>query len=222
MSFTSDVKAEVRGRVALNKNFPEVIKVQNFELVLSIMFLEYGSVTDPNKSYRLEYVFDKDETERAKYAYKFFTNPMFSEFLGFELKHTSRGGKEVFYTTKNEDFFNVLTIIGANEAAVTYTNVFIEKNLITRCQRQVNCEMGNISKMSEASKEQLKYIEKIRKTSGLETLPERLYEIAVLRIENPDISLTELGKLCNPVLSRSGVNHRLQKIVELGKNLCSS
>ncbi|GHU53378.1 hypothetical protein FACS1894132_05370 [Clostridia bacterium] len=217
MSFNSDARDEVLARLRLNRNFPDVIKIEDYNKVVSLLFLDYGCVTNPQKNYRLEFILPAQKNSKDKKAFNLFSDSSFGEYLEIELKHTTRNGDDVFYTTKNEDVFNILTIIGASEAAVAYTNTYIEKDLRNRSQRQVNCEMANIEKMNTASSEQLLYIEKIQNKDGLKKLPEKLREVAVLRLENPDISLRELGKLCNPAISRSAVSHRLQKIIEIGK-----
>jgi DNA-binding protein WhiA len=217
MSFTTEAKEEVINRLEICGKFPDKIQEELSDLFLSMLFLQYGYVSDPKKSYRLELVIDTKIDEVNEQAAQLLIN-MCKETPGF-LTHTKRKDKDIFYTTRNEDIFDFLTVIGANNAAVAYTDAFIEKNLSNRYNRTVNCDMANIDKLSNAAQEQIKHIKKIEKSCGLESLPEKLREVALLRLQNPDIPLSELGELCNPKLSRSGVNHRIQKLIEISKNL---
>jgi DNA-binding protein WhiA len=98
-------------------------------------------------------------------------------------------------------------------------NIKVYKDLRNKANRVTNCETANISKTVNASTMQVEAIKSLRRLKGLAALPEELREIAQLRIDNPDVSLRELGALMKPPLSRSGVNHRLRKITELAKKV---
>jgi len=98
-------------------------------------------------------------------------------------------------------------------------NVRILKEMRNTVNRKVNCETANINKTVGAAVKQVADIEYIRDTVGLDSLPEQLYEMAILRLDNPEASLIELGSmLCKPV-GKSGVNHRLRKLCEIADNL---
>ena len=92
----------------------------------------------------------------------------------------------------------------------------MEKDYKNNVNRQVNCETANLKKIGDAAAKQIFAIKKLMKDKSFE-LPEQLKELASLRIENPDISLKELGEMLNPPISKSGVNHRLKKIIELAE-----
>ena len=85
--------------------------------------------------------------------------------------------------------------------------------------RKVNCEAANITKTVNAATRQVEDIRLIREKMGLEGLPEPLRQMAYVRLENPQASLGELGKLLDPPVGKSGVNHRLRKLGELAKEL---
>jgi len=89
------------------------------------------------------------------------------------------------------------------------------KQMRNIANRRTNSELANINKTATAAARQLAAIEKIESTVGLESLPDQLYEIAILRRDNPELSLRDLGLLLNEPISRSGVNHRLLKIIEI-------
>ena len=88
------------------------------------------------------------------------------------------------------------------------------KQVRNNVNRRINGEVANIGKIASASAKQLEAINHIKKTKGLETLPEDLREIAYLRLENPEMSLRDLGQNLSPPISRSGANHRIQRLLE--------
>jgi DNA-binding protein WhiA len=96
-------------------------------------------------------------------------------------------------------------------------NVKIEKEMRNDWNRIANSENANFDKVVMAAVRQIKAIDKIEKTIGIESLPEELQEVARLRKENKDLSLDALGKKMNPPLSKSGVNHRIKKILEIAE-----
>ena len=98
-------------------------------------------------------------------------------------------------------------------------NIKIVKDFRNKANRQANCETANINKMVNAVAVQLKAIERIWSKKGREYLPQSLQQVAELRYDNPDLSLSELAQLCNPPMSRSGINHRLKRIVDISNDL---
>ena len=98
-------------------------------------------------------------------------------------------------------------------------NVRILKEMRNSVNRQVNCETANISKTVNAAVKQLEDIEYIKQTAGIDSLPENLKEIALLRLEHPDATLGELGTYLDPPVGKSGVNHRLRKISAVADSL---
>ena len=85
--------------------------------------------------------------------------------------------------------------------------------------RRVNCEAANITKTVNAATRQVEDILYLKEHYGFENLPENLCEIAIVRLENPEASLKELGELLNPKVGKSGVNHRLRKLMEIADGL---
>lgn len=173
-------------------------------------FMSCGSVNDPTKNYHLEFCV----------GYKNLSNDLcllLSEVRELDLtpKTILRGGSYVVYLKDSEQITDLLTYMGASNCAMDIMNAKAYKQMRNIANRRTNSELANINKTATAAAKQLTAIEKIEKTSGLASLPSQLYEIALLRKENPELSLRDLGELFNPPISRSGVNHRLMKIVEL-------
>ncbi|MBQ1434871.1 MAG: DNA-binding protein WhiA, partial [Clostridia bacterium] len=110
-----------------------------------------------------------------------------------------------------------LNMLGASAASLRLMEAKVIKEVRNDINRRVNFETANLMKTASASAEQREAIEKIKREKGFEFLPAHLRELANLRIQNPDMSLAQLGESLNPPLSRSGVNHRLKKIVELSR-----
>src|SRR5699024_5863789 len=113
-----------------------------------------------------------------------------------------------------------LIIIGAHNALFKFEDVRIVRDMRNSVNRIVNCETANLNKTISAAFRQIESIKLIEKAIGLESLPERLQEIAKLRVEHPEASLKELGELISSgVMSKSGVNNRLKKIDEIAKKI---
>lgn len=114
------------------------------------------------------------------------------------------------------DFLN---IIGAHSALLNFENVRIVKQMRNNVNRLVNCETANLNKVVDAALRQVKDIELIIERRGIESLPDNLRSVAEMRLENPDMSLKELGEHLDPPVGKSGVNHRLRKIEAIAETI---
>lgn len=172
-------------------------------------FLSGGSVTDPMKRYHLELVTNHYNVNRE----------MFSLLLdmGFEPKSTFRGGNYIIYFKQSETISDVLTTLGAPVASMSIMSAKIEKEMTNSVNRRVNCDTANVIKTVDAAQRQLEVIRKIEHMNGLESLPEKLRETAVLRLENPESSMTELANAHTPPITKSCLGHRLRKLSELAQ-----
>jgi len=177
------------------------------------VFLSCGTVTDPERGYHLEFVV----------PYKKLSNDLIKFFDEIELfpKYIVRKGNHVVYFKISESIEDILAVIGAQDASLYLMNVKIEKDVKNKVNRIINFEMSNISKTVEAANIQLESIEFIEKKIGIKNLPDNLQSIARLRLENPEASLKDLGNMMDEPISRSGVNHRLDRIVKLAEKLKS-
>ena len=110
-------------------------------------------------------------------------------------------------------------MIGAPVAAMSVMSAKMEKDLRNSVNRRLNCDSANLDKAVEAAIEQLEAIRKLDAAGMLEKQPEKLRQTAALRLSNPELTLSELAEEFDPPLTKSCLNHRLRKIVELAKNL---
>lgn len=174
-------------------------------------FLSCGTISSPEKDYHLEFTV----------PYLNLSKSLFTLLEETELKpkYTYRNGYNVVYFKESEAIEDCLYLMGASDAMFEMMNVKIVKDFRNKANRQANCETANINRMVNAVSVQIKAIEKIWSVKGKNFLPENLEKLAELRYENPDLSLAELAEACDPPLSRSGVNHRLKKIVDISKEI---
>ena len=125
----------------------------------------------------------------------------------------------VVYIKEAEVVSDTLALVGASNAVLTLQNEFAVREVRNQLNRQLNCMNSNLEKMVNASLKQIAAIEYISNTVGLEQLPDNLYELCMLRLANPEETLENLAKLMNPPLTKSGINHRLRKIVKYAEDL---
>ena len=217
-----EYEPEVRGKVfvATIKKTEDVERLmeikleQNDELQKAIVkgaFLGAGSVTDPNKQYHLEIFFQ--EKNNAEYILNI------CKTFGVYLKILEYNNKFQLYIKDGEEISKFLALLGANRGVLSFEDVRITKEIKNNVNRLVNCETANLNKIVNASVNQVNDIKLIQKLNKFEELPEDLKEIALIRLENPDMSLKALGELLEKPIGKSGVNHRLQRIHEFAEDL---
>ena len=174
-------------------------------------FLAGGSVTDPEKRYHMELATGHYNVSRETYA-------LLLE-LGFSPKETMRSGNHVLYFKKADDISELLSTIGATNAGMGILNAKIEKSMSNTVNRKLNCDFANADKVVAAAREQLDAIKKIEREIGIFELPEPLLQAAMLRMANPDSSLADLALLSDPKVTKSCLNHRMKKLVEMAAKL---
>ena len=175
------------------------------------VFLSKGTVTDPEKSYLLEISLDNYNSASDLLE-------LLSE-LGLKFKHRERQGKQVIYTKNSESIEDLLALIGAHSATFTIMNCKIMKDLKNKTNRIMNCDDANINKSLEASKKYMAAINYLIESNNILRLPEQLKETVYLRLEHKELNYADFGRKFNPVISKSGVFHRLEKIVEIAEKL---
>ena len=136
---------------------------------------------------------------------------------GFSPKYVVRKGAHVVYFKASEQIEDLLTFMGAQNAALEIMNLKVFKDFRNKANRITNCETANIDKTVAASSTTLRAIALLRGRHALDTLPDSLREAARLREENPDLALKELAALFDPPLSKSGLSHRMKKLEELAR-----
>lgn len=171
------------------------------------MFLGSGSINNPENKYHLEIVFKQDENlNEVIYILK---------KLGINIKRMETKNKYSIYIKEGEEISKFLALIGANKAVMKFEDVRIQKEMNGKVNRLVNCESANLNKTINASVEQIAAIKKLQQTGKFNKLNDNLKEIAILRLENPEMPLVDLGKLLKNPVGKSGVNYRLKKIMEI-------
>lgn len=175
------------------------------------VFLLSGSISDPERFYHLEIVFNT--REKAEYI----QNILLS--FHFDARIVQRKKYFVVYIKEGEQIVDLLNVMMAHRALLNLENVRVLKEVRNSVNRQVNCETANLNRIVSAAIKLIEDINYIKETAGLDYLSEPLREMANVRMENPEVSLKELGQMMSPPVGKSGVNHRLRKISEIADEL---
>lgn len=177
---------------------------------LRSVFCTCGSVSDPRRSYTLE--IRVANMSRANLVCSII------EDCGLTVPFTTDRKKAVGLFYRNESSIeDILTACGGNKSIFTFFNAFVEKDLRNTENRATNCVAKNISKTVEAAALQIRAIEALIANGLLDELSAELKVTANLRLNNPDISMTELAQLHTPIISKSGLNHRLSRLIDEAK-----
>ena len=219
MSFSSAVKDELRKKYFTNNEKNGKIARRSKEKdykreLLRKLFIEKGSLSDPERFYHMEFVCNSEKEADELIA-------LIAEF-GIEARPAVRNKHIIVYIKDSEAIFDMLNILGAHKSLMEFENVRIFKEMREDVQRKVNCETANINKTVSAAVRQIDDIIYIRDRIGFNSLPENLRAVAKLRLEKPDATLKELGELLSPPVSKSGVNHRLNKLSGIADKLRKS
>lgn len=174
-------------------------------------FLAGGSVTDPEKRYHLEL-----DTGHAQASREVAT--LLAE-MGFLPHSVRRGGSSVIYFKQSEHIEDLLTTIGAPAAAMDIMTAKVDKEIRNGANRAMNCDMANVNKTIDAALEQKNAIQRLQENGRLERLPEKLRQTALLRLQYPEMSLSQLAEKCDPPVTKSCMNHRMRKLLEEAKKL---
>lgn len=191
----------------------EIANIKNQELLKAIvrgMYLGSGSVNNPENKYHLEITFSNESNMELAIS--------ILEKLGIKTKKMIMKNKYYLYIKEGEEISKILALIGANKAVMKFEEIRIQREMRGKVNRLVNCKTANLNKTINASVEQIAAINKLKENGKFNKLNENLKEIAELRIENPDMSLIDLGKLLKEPVGKSGVNYRLKKIIELAND----
>ena len=174
-------------------------------------FLCLGSISDPNKGYHLEYVCINEM--QATHLQDMI------ESFDIEAKIVIRKKYYVLYIKEGSGIVDLLNIMEAPVSLMNLENLRIVKEMRNSINRRVNCEVANITKTVNAATKQIEDITYIKDHYGFDNLQTNLREMAEVRLENPEATLVELGRMLDPVVGKSGVNHRLRKLSDLADKL---
>lgn len=174
-------------------------------------FLSCGTCSDPNKSYHIEFI--------APYRTLSLDLLKILTDFGLNAKHMLRRGINVIYIKDSTSIEELLTLMGAHMATMEIMNIKIYKDVRNLTNRRNNFENANLTRTVYASYDQVESITKLKDDGVFTTLSDDLKMIAQLRIDNPDSSLREIGDMCDPPLSRSAVNYRLKRLMDIAEKL---
>ena len=211
-------KINVNGKVfSIEINKKKIIDIQKFEFntnnlqeikaFIRGIFMGAGSINNPERKYHLEFsIKEDDDGEKIIELLKKYE-------LNFKQKDS------VIYTKEGEEISKFLAFIGAAKSVLKFEEIRVNRSMNNKINRLVNCENANLNKTLNASVEQINAIKKIIEKGSFEKLEESLKEIARLRLEYPEMNLTELGKKLSTPLGKSGVNYRLKKIIKIAEEI---
>ena len=175
-------------------------------------FLASGIVTDPNRAYHIEFT-----CPTAAIRTDFIK--LFDEFDTIEPKSTRRGSSYLIYIKNSSQIEDLLTLMGATDSTLRLIDTKVEREQANNSNRQINFTAANIDKMITAAARQTEAVETIERYSSIDMLPEELRRTAELRREFPTMSLSELGKRLPERISKSGLSHRMKRIIEIAEEL---
>lgn len=173
------------------------------------LFLSCGSITNPDRAYHMEWVFHDGEMAQSVQA--------LLASLNIDAQRGTRKTQHIVYIKDGEIIANVLAQIGAHSALFQMENARILHEVKNNVNRAVNCETANVNRTVDASIRQIACIEYLAKTGKLAGLPASLRQAADVRLNNPQASLSELSQMTTPPATKSGINHRLRRLVALAE-----
>lgn len=170
-----------------------------------------GSVTDPVKRYHLELTTSHLQVSREL--------EVLLRECGYPPKALARNGSFITYFKQSDQIEDFLTLVGAPVSALRLMTAKLEKDLRNSVNRRLNCDSANLDKVVLASQEQTEAIRRLEEAGVLERLPEKLRQTASLRLEHPELTLSELAESFDPPVTKSCLNHRLRKLVAMAGEL---
>lgn len=211
----SDVSDKLVGLMAEGfiENYEDIedVRLDEIKSFLKIAFIFRGSVNDPQRGYNLEIV-SKDENEARLLKESMDT-------FSLNSKLSTRNDYYIVYLKDSDKISDFLAIIGATKSLFELENVRAIKSLRNDINRVNNFDNANIDRTVKAAANQLTAINKVKEAGVFEDLDDLSKKLANLRLENPYLSLEELGEMINPPLSKAKVNYRLQKFIKIAKDL---
>lgn len=174
------------------------------------VFLGAGTISDPEKGYHIEFVCNTQTLSND-------VKKLINSFVDLHAKQVQRKKSYVVYVKESEQIADILNILKAHGQLLKFEDIRIMKEMRNKTNRINNCDSANLDKTLNASEKQVEAIKLIDSKKGLDFLNDKLKEVALLRLENPDATLQELADMMEPPLKKSGMNHRLKKIEEIAE-----
>ena len=187
--------------------FSQELNAEQIRWLIKGTYLGAGSINNPEKKYHLEVgIAQKNDAEKVIEYLKFFD---------IKSNMIEKNNQYAIYLKDGEEISKFLALIGANKSVLRFEEIRVQREMNNKINRIVNCETANLNKTINASIEQIEAITKLKDSGNFERMDDSLKEIAQLRVENPNASLIELGKMLKKPVGKSGVNYRLKKIMEI-------
>lgn len=187
------------------------IKENEKKSIIRGAFLGAGSINNPENTYHLE--INLSNKNNLEYLFNILKE------ININGKKLEQDNKYSIYLKDGQEIFTIIALIGANRSALQFEDIRVQKEMRGKVNRIVNCQTANLNKTINASVEQIDAIRKLQQNNKFNKLDENLKEIALLRLEYPDMPLVELGKKLKVPVGKSGVNYRLKKIIEISKEI---
>ena len=192
-------------------------KIENIENIeksyIRGAFLGSGSINNPQNKYHIEITLNKvKNTEEILEILKKYG-------INFKMLYASNKNKSKnsIYSKDGEEISKFLAFIGANSSILKFEEIRVYRDMRNNVNRIVNCETANLAKTVNAAVKQVNAINKLKKSGKFNSLPDNLKELANLRLENPESSLIELGKMLKEPIGKSGVNYRMNRILNMSE-----
>lgn len=195
--------------ITLRINYSNFNCDECYKSFLRGVFLSCGTVCDPTKSYHLEFVISY--AKLAKDLMKIL------EDTGLSPKYSNRNSNHIIYFKNSEEIEELLALIGACELTLQFMVTKVEKDVINRINRKNNFEYANMMRTIDAGLEQTYAIKTLKTNGKFDSLTPELKELCEIRLKNPEASLSELCNLLDNKITKSGIKHRLKKIINLSK-----
>ena len=176
------------------------------------MFMGTGTISYPEKSYHLEFVCESRTLAND-------LKKMINSFVDLSVKVVQRRNRWVVYMKNSQYISDMLALMGAHAQMLAFENVRVQKSVYNQTTRIMNCDNANTDRTLDASEKQIRAIRILEETGQLSVLTDKLRELARLRVENPEASLTQLGEMMEPKLGKSGVNNRMKRILSMAEKV---
>lgn len=187
--------------------YEENLNIDQIKWLVKGAYLGAGSINNPEKKYHLEIgISQKEDADKI------------IEYLKlYDIKSNciEKNNEYSIYIKDGEEISKLLALMGANSSVLKFEEIRVQREMNNKINRIVNCETANLNKTINASIEQIEAIKKLKQNKNFEKMDDSLKEMAEIRLENPNASLIELGKMLKKPIGKSGVNYRLKKIMEI-------
>ena len=174
-------------------------------------FLGCGTLVNPQSAYHLEFTIREQKLRRS------IIKCLHS--LDIPVKETKRRKAVNLYVKQSEHIITILTATGAHQTVTTLESLLVSRQVLGNVNRAMNCDYANLQKQTKAGSEQIRQIEALRRSDQFSALSPGLQDMARLRLQYPDLSLAELGQRMTPPISKSGVNNRMRRLMQIAREL---